>query len=55
MERKTVGARPSPADLKPQTLQERLRIAKRIVQALREAGYPCELGDDDHARACAKH
>ena len=26
--------------------EERLRIAGRIAQALREAGYACELSDD---------
>jgi menaquinone-dependent protoporphyrinogen IX oxidase len=51
MERKTAGAGSSPADRKSQSLQERLRIAERIAQALREAGYSCELGDDDHPRA----
>ena len=50
MERKTAGAGSSPADRKSQSLQERLRIAERIVQALREAGFSCELGDDDHPR-----
>jgi len=34
-----------------QQFEERLRIAERLVQALREAGYPCELGDDGPARA----
>ena len=34
-----------------QLFEERLRIAERLVQALREAGYPCELGDDGPARA----
>jgi len=31
--------------------EERLRFAERLVQAFREAGYNCELADDDHARA----
>jgi hypothetical protein len=34
-----------------QQFEERLRIAERLVQAFREAGYSCELGDDGHARA----
>ena len=34
-----------------QQFEERLRIAERLVQALREAGYSCELGDDGPARA----
>ena len=34
-----------------QQFEERLRIAERLVQAFREAGYSCELGDDGPARA----
>jgi hypothetical protein len=34
-----------------QQFEERQRIAERLVQALREAGYSCELGDDGPARA----
>jgi hypothetical protein len=30
--------------------EERLRIAERVVQALLEAGFSSELGDDDHPR-----
>jgi len=26
--------------------EDRLRIAERLIQALREAGYSCELADD---------
>jgi hypothetical protein len=37
--------------LQDQQFEERLRIAKRIGQALREAGYSCELGEDGPARA----
>ena len=35
--------------LQDQQLEERLRIAERLVQDLREAGYSCELGEDVHA------
>jgi hypothetical protein len=31
-------------------LEERLRIAERIVQALREAGRSCELADEAYSR-----
>ena len=34
-----------------QQFEERLRIAEHLVQALREAGYSCELADDGPARA----
>jgi len=34
-----------------QQFEERLRIGERLVQALREVGYSCELGDDGPARA----
>ena len=37
-------------DHQDQQFEERLRIAERIVQALREAGRSCELADDDHAQ-----
>ena len=40
--------RPTVVRSSPQ--EERLRIAERVVQALREAGFSCELGDDDHPR-----
>jgi hypothetical protein len=52
MERKrTVGAVPPPTDRKSQSLQDqqfkqRRRIAERLVQAFRNAGYSCEVGDD---------
>ena len=42
----TVGESQSQQD---QQFEERLRIAERIVRALREAGYSCDLGEDDHA------
>ena len=35
--------------LHDQQFVERLRIAERLVQDLREAGYSCELGEDVHA------
>jgi len=31
--------------LPDQLFEERLRIAERLVQDLREAGYSCELGE----------
>jgi len=31
--------------------EERLRFAERLVQAFREAGYSCELGEGGPARA----
>jgi hypothetical protein len=31
-------------------LEERLRTAERIAQALREAGYSCAIGDDNRAQ-----
>ena len=37
--------------LQDQKFEERLRIAKHLVQALREAGFSCALGEDGHARA----
>jgi hypothetical protein len=39
------------SSLQDQQFEERLRIAERIVQALREAGYYCELAYDNHTRA----
>lgn len=33
-----------------QQFEERLRIAARILQALREAGYSCQLGDEAYSR-----
>ena len=33
-----------------QQFEERLRIAERLVRALREASYQCCLGDDSTAR-----
>ena len=57
-DRNTGAVRPpkSPKVRKSQSLQdekfeERLRMAEHIVQALREAGFSCELGDDGPARA----
>src|SRR5207344_263024 len=40
-----------PRSVSDQQFEERLRISERLVQALREAGYSCELGDDGPARA----
>ena len=37
-------------ELNPKTHEERLRIAERIVQALREARYSCELAENGPAR-----
>jgi len=37
--------------LQDQQFEERLRISERLVQAFREAGYPCELGEIGPARA----
>jgi hypothetical protein len=42
------------AELDQKTQAKRLRIAERIVQALRQAGYSCELGDDGPARALVR-
>jgi hypothetical protein len=39
------------SSLQDQQFEEYPRLAERIVQALREAGYSCELDDDYHARA----
>jgi hypothetical protein len=36
--------------LQDQQFEERRRIAERLVQALREAGYSCDLSDSDIAR-----
>ena len=33
-----------------QRFEEHLHIAERIVQALREAGYSCELADEAYSR-----
>ena len=37
-------------ELNPKIHEERLRIAERIVQALREARYSCELAENGPAR-----
>ena len=57
-DRNTGAVRPpkSPKVRKSQSLQdekfeERLRMAERLVQALREAGYTCVQGEDGHERA----
>jgi hypothetical protein len=39
------------SSLQDQQFEEHLRIGERIVQAFREAGYCCEVADDDRARA----
>ena len=36
--------------LQDQQFEERLRIAERLVQLLRQAGYSCELPTDGPAR-----
>ena len=36
--------------LQDQQFEERRRIAERLVQALREAGYCCDLSDSGSAR-----
>jgi hypothetical protein len=41
------AAQRSKPSLQGQQFEERLRIAERIVQALREPGHSCELADDD--------
>ena len=38
------------SSLQHQQFEEHLRIAERIVQALREAGYSCELADEAYSR-----
>ena len=35
--------------LQDQKFEERLRTAERLVQILREAGYSCDLGNNDGA------
>jgi len=39
-------AKAAPFEVEQKALEERLRIAERLVQALREAGYSCALADD---------
>jgi hypothetical protein len=34
-----------------QQFEDGRQIAERLIQAFREAGYSCELGEDGHARA----
>ena len=36
--------------LQDQQFEERRRIAERLAQALREAGYSCDLGENSDAR-----
>ena len=38
------------SSLQDQQFEEHLHIAERIVQALREAGYSCELADEAYSR-----
>jgi hypothetical protein len=38
------------SSLQDQRFEEHLHIAKHIVQALREAGYSCELADEAYSR-----
>ena len=37
------------SSLLDQQFEKHLRIAERIVQALREAGYSCELDDETYS------
>jgi len=48
------AAQSRPAELDKEIQEERLRIAERIVQALRKAGYSCELADDGPVRALVR-
>jgi hypothetical protein len=53
---RNAAAVPAPTIREAQSLQhqqfeERLRIADRLVQDLREAGYSCEPAVDAHAQA----
>jgi hypothetical protein len=38
------------SSVQDQQFEEWRRFVERIVQALREAGYSCELADDGHTR-----
>jgi hypothetical protein len=44
--RKGAARKAAPLELDQKIQEERLHIAKRLVQVLREAGYSCELGDE---------
>jgi len=44
--RKGAARKAAPPELDQKIQEERLRIAKHLVQVLREAGYSCELGDE---------
>jgi len=48
--RKGATRKAAPPELDQKIQEERLRIAERLVQVLREAGYSCELVDDGPAR-----
>ena len=50
--RKSLRGRKS-GSVSDQQFEERRRTAERLVQALREVGYSCELGDDGPARSKA--
>jgi hypothetical protein len=38
------------SSLQGQEYEKRLRIAERLVQTFRLAGYSCELGDGGHSK-----
>ncbi len=44
--RKRAARKAAPRELDQKLQEEQLRIAKHLVQVLREAGYSCELGDE---------
>jgi len=44
--RKGAARKAAPPELDQKIQEERLRIAKHLVQVLREAGYSCELAGD---------
>jgi hypothetical protein len=39
------------SSLRDQQFEEHLRIAERIIQALCEAGYSCQLDDEAYSRS----
>ena len=44
--RKTAARKAALPKVDQKTLEERQRIAERLVRELRKAGYVCSLGDD---------
>ena len=44
--RKVAARKAAPPELDQKIQEERLRIAKHLVQVLRAAGYSCELAGD---------